>query len=620
MIHKFISTIPDAGDPTQVQPSNWNAEHIASIVSLSVNTLLTTAYDTILASGTIALTLPDATTCKGLGYLFKNVGGGTITINTTAAQTIDGGATASLTTSNQTLAVFSNGTNWDIANTASSSAVSSVFGRTGAITATSGDYSVGQITGAAPLASPALTSVPTAPTASFGTNTTQLATTAFVIANAALPSYYIRPAITAARTVTDAATTNTSNVLTSATANFTAADVGACVIVYSPDGVNDIIGYTGGAQATISSVTNSTTIVMSDTFVATSGGLVAVIGQDASAALNTAFASAIAVAGTLLIPPGQFIINSLNLFPSALNLPVTIQGAGYGQSELVPSPYLHSSVANGPIILLSANVTWTGLDINWLGIKGAPINALTGAIGLRLDGVARIYDSLFTGWKAQVAVGNTVIKCNSDDCMLEGVRTLLNFCIGMTVSSLNFRCSDCEFISTFDAGFQVNDLSWGKTTNCTIQGGTTAANLLGGSASANYYNWFVNCRFSATTTGGINIQSSTTAAANFVGCVFTGGQGGPTGTPGTNISCINNVSPSRITCTNCTFLPTGTGYGVTNLSGGTVVLSACDFTNAASNSWTGKALINAGLVLDGGGNQALLSNLTNTGTITTGSN
>jgi hypothetical protein len=39
-------------------------------------------------------------------------------------------------------------------------------------------------TGYAPLASPALTGVPTAPTATLGTNTTQIATTAFVLANA----------------------------------------------------------------------------------------------------------------------------------------------------------------------------------------------------------------------------------------------------------------------------------------------------------------------------------------------------------------------------------------------------------------------------------------------------
>jgi hypothetical protein len=63
-------------------------------------------------------------------------------------------------------------------------AVTSVFGRTGAVVATNGDYTVSQITGAAPLASPTFTGVPAAPTASPGTNTTQLATTAFVIANA----------------------------------------------------------------------------------------------------------------------------------------------------------------------------------------------------------------------------------------------------------------------------------------------------------------------------------------------------------------------------------------------------------------------------------------------------
>lgn len=60
------------------------------------------------------------------------------------------------------------------------SPVTSVFGRTGAITAASGDYTVAQVTGAAPLASPALTGTPTAPTAATATNTTQIATTAFV--------------------------------------------------------------------------------------------------------------------------------------------------------------------------------------------------------------------------------------------------------------------------------------------------------------------------------------------------------------------------------------------------------------------------------------------------------
>jgi hypothetical protein len=44
-----------------------------------------------------------------------------------------------------------------------SGSVSSVFGRTGAVTATSGDYSVSQVTGAAPLASPTFTGTPVVP-------------------------------------------------------------------------------------------------------------------------------------------------------------------------------------------------------------------------------------------------------------------------------------------------------------------------------------------------------------------------------------------------------------------------------------------------------------------------
>lgn len=63
---------------------------------------------------------------------------------------------------------------------AGSGLVVSVFGRTGAVEATSGDYTVAQITGAAPLASPALTGTPTAPTPATANSSTLLATTAFV--------------------------------------------------------------------------------------------------------------------------------------------------------------------------------------------------------------------------------------------------------------------------------------------------------------------------------------------------------------------------------------------------------------------------------------------------------
>lgn len=72
-------------------------------------------------------------------------------------------------------------------------AVSSVFGRTGDVVAQEEDYSAfydplgaaaEAVVGLAPLDSPDFSGIPTAPTASMGTDTTQVATCAFVLANA----------------------------------------------------------------------------------------------------------------------------------------------------------------------------------------------------------------------------------------------------------------------------------------------------------------------------------------------------------------------------------------------------------------------------------------------------
>lgn len=121
--------------------------------------------------------------------------------------------------------------NWvDLGSTAGG-AVPSVFGRTGAVIAVAGDYNASQITVTpvggisstnvqaaiqeldtekANLVSPALTGTPTAPTATAGTNTTQLATTAFVqaaIASAAAPETDI--SLTSGVNVADTVTIST---------------------------------------------------------------------------------------------------------------------------------------------------------------------------------------------------------------------------------------------------------------------------------------------------------------------------------------------------------------------------------------------------------------------------
>lgn len=138
-------------------------------------------WQIITGSGTTTLQLPTAVGNSGLTYGAKNVGGGTVTFTTALSQTIDG--LSSLSVSGYAL-LMSDGSNWKIISQSSSGAVSSVFGRTGAVVATSGDYTVTQITGAAPSASPTLTGTVIVPNQSPGDSSSKAANTAYVDAAA----------------------------------------------------------------------------------------------------------------------------------------------------------------------------------------------------------------------------------------------------------------------------------------------------------------------------------------------------------------------------------------------------------------------------------------------------
>jgi spore coat polysaccharide biosynthesis protein SpsF (cytidylyltransferase family) len=131
-------------------------------------------------------------------------------------------------------------------------AVSSVFTRTGAIVAQAGDYTVAQVTGAAPLANPSFTGVPTAPTATLGTNTTQVATTAFVLANAgagAVSSVFTR-----------------TGAVTAATGDYTVAQVTGAAPLASP-------ALTGGPTAPTPATADNSTKIATTAYVQAQGYL-----------------------------------------------------------------------------------------------------------------------------------------------------------------------------------------------------------------------------------------------------------------------------------------------------------------------------------------------------------
>jgi hypothetical protein len=123
--------------------------------------------------------------------------------------------------------IVSNGTSWDKID--NSELVTSVFGRTGAITAQTGDYTVSQITGAAPLASPTFTGTVTLPTGTVGVtqtagnNSTSISTTAYVDTGLALKANLASPTFTGTPTlptgtiaVTQSSGDNTTAIATTA--------------------------------------------------------------------------------------------------------------------------------------------------------------------------------------------------------------------------------------------------------------------------------------------------------------------------------------------------------------------------------------------------------------------
>lgn len=134
--------------------------------------------------------------------------------------------------------------------TALTAPVTSVAGKVGAVTLV-----VADVSGAAPLASPALTGVPTAPTAAPGTNTTQLATTAFVTAAGYQPGLQWQ---NSGSNVGTPGSETTINVTGAATASI----VGSTLTINVPaSGTGTVTSFSAGTLSPLftTNVTNATT-------------------------------------------------------------------------------------------------------------------------------------------------------------------------------------------------------------------------------------------------------------------------------------------------------------------------------------------------------------------------
>ena len=128
--HKFVSAIPDAGDPTIVQPSNWNDDHqlVGTVPVANGGTGAATLTGYVIGNGTAAMTASTtipSTDITGLGTMSTQnanavaITGGTINGTTIGATTASTGAFTYLSTSsttNITPALSFNGSNTNIAS------------------------------------------------------------------------------------------------------------------------------------------------------------------------------------------------------------------------------------------------------------------------------------------------------------------------------------------------------------------------------------------------------------------------------------------------------------------------------------------------------------------------
>lgn len=107
--------------PTNVVAGGGNLPQDASrvhsafaLVAKTTNYAMVPLDGLVLANGAITITLPDVSQANvviGKRYTVKNIGTGTVTINTVAG-TIDGAATFSLTVQYSSVDFVTDGTNW----------------------------------------------------------------------------------------------------------------------------------------------------------------------------------------------------------------------------------------------------------------------------------------------------------------------------------------------------------------------------------------------------------------------------------------------------------------------------------------------------------------------------
>jgi len=380
-----------------------------------------------------------------------------------------------------------------------------------------------------------------------------------------------------ARKVTDAVLNGTTTV-TSATAAFTAADVGKAVW-----GVETATGLKRLAQTTITAVNSATSITVASAAVGSYTGITLVLGTDDTTALQTAYAAAKTAKCNVIVPAGGYIFSAL---PFDGNLTTIGQaggiiGAGMNATIFYPAPsYSMASTTSNTGIFLRYDGNgrnaycfgfWVDCHSNALSASGYNVIS-DGSARLTLDHV-----------RVSHSKGGFTSMVN-----LTGTTTILRRSI--------FEASDYIGIAISGGSVLVEDTYtgnhsyWGLYISAIAGTGNTGV-------SFRWLNGIID------ESGGSSCYISGSTDAVFIGARCFGP---------VSLYAVELASSSHVRFVGCEIV----GYGASGNRGGLKIASGCIATLTSCRLHglgTLYGLDNAGTVYDGGGNVS--NNKTGAGTI-----
>ena len=370
--------------------------------------------------------------------------------------------------------------------------------------------------------------------------------------------------------------TNSTTTVTSATANFSSADVGKTFYAFrfgqgNPD----------CSETTIASVTNATTAVLSAACSVTTTASEFVYGHKDTTAIQSAVTAATAIGGTIYFPAGKYLCEPTGqacIQSSALNIGVIGDGQTASSLFLTPTSTFvngHGAFidANGGLLTL-ANISFYGVDIYYgtatpLGISGQSEQVSIQSVRI----------SNFRGGNgSNFAVSFNNVKGTIND--LEGYS---NFQTLSITGASNFHLNG----SILSNATQGNNLLVGSTGPFNTTGMVSVTNTI--------IDECASCNEAAFLTGATNVQ--------FSNDVIYQGSLGALHVDGTSSAVIQGGYIGPYDSRNNT-------TGLLIDSGGSAQGANVTFVG----SGTGVALNNAGTFNDNGGN-SFTGGITNTGTL-----